>query len=109
MKEIKKYQTIWEKIVEEIYIQNEEFDYKQVKKIHKKISVYYKNIQKQIEEINITLKLTEFNKQKNVKSELEEFLQYLLKMEKYLQEFIKYEPKTKMGYYNYLKSVISLI
>ncbi|MFV0288391.1 MAG: hypothetical protein ACK5HR_02925 [Mycoplasmatales bacterium] len=109
MKEITKYQQQWETLKEQIYLQNENFDYKQVKKIYKSIVIYHKNIQKKITELKTTLTLTTFNEKQEIKKELKELLDYLTTMEEYLQEFIKYEPNSKIGYYNYLKAIIGLI
>lgn len=109
MSEKEKIDFTWENIVNKLYILNEEFDYKEVKKVEKEIRVFDNNLKKKIREINSTLDYTDFNNKEELKKELEELLRYIEDYVKFLENFINLEPNSKKGYYNYLKSVIGFL
>ncbi len=107
MTEQKKYEQIWEEIIDDLYEQNEQFNYIKVKKIYKRINIYKTKVDRKIKEIDTTINLSDFNENEHIKNDLICFKDYLLNMSEYLENFVCLEPKTKKGYYNYLKNCLS--
>ncbi len=109
MKDKKNIDFKWEKIVDELYESNEDFNYIKVKKIVKEIKTFSLLLEKKEREIISTLEYTDFNNQEDLKKELESFLVYIRDFLKYLENFTHLEPSTKKGYYNYLKNAMGYL
>ncbi len=109
MKDKKNIDSKWRKIVDELYAANEEFDYVVVKKIAKEIKTFSKQLEKKERELVSTLEYTDFNAKEDLKKELEKFLLYVRDFIDYVSHFTHLEPRTKKGYYNYLKNAMGYL
>ncbi len=109
MKDKKNIDFRWQKIVDELYEANEEFDYVVVKKLAKEIKTFSVQLEKKERELVSTLEFTDFNDKEDLKKELEKFLLYIRDFIDYVSHFTHLEPTTKKGYYNYLKNAMGYL
>lgn len=103
------YEQEWDKFVEQIFELDEDFDWKQAKKLSKSLSIFERKLERKREEIITTLELTDFNEKKEVKLELEDTVLIIDNYLVLLGNITKLEASSQKGYYNYIKNAVGYL
>ncbi len=94
-------------LVERAEACHENFKLQEAKRIVKRTKFLYELITRLIIEANTTKELTNLANNELTKKQFEAYIDNLIIMEQYCTNFISYDPKTKTGYYMFMKDMLA--
>ncbi len=93
------------KLIERAELCHENFKLAEAKRIVKQSYFMYELVSRLIIEANTTKELSNLASNEATKAKFTKYIDNLIAIETYFSNFIEYEPKTKTGYYMFLKDM----